>query len=53
MSALVVVVSVTTVTLGAELLLVLEKTSVASVGVLTIAQRCYDREECCSQSFDF
>ena len=66
-SALVVVVGVTShkqrvsviaknrslpVTLGAELLLVLEDVGLRA-WVLAIAQRCYDCEECCSQSFDF
>ena len=39
-------------TLGAELLLVLEDVGLRA-WVLAIAQRCYDCEECCSQSFDF
>ena len=50
-SALVAVVG-SPVILGAELLLVLEDVGLRA-WVLTIAQRCYDCEECCSQSFDF
>ena len=38
--------------LGAELLIVLEGVGLRA-WVLTIAERCYDCEECCSQSFDF
>ena len=53
-SALVVVVrKASPVILGAELvLLVLEDVGLRA-WVLAIVQRCYDCEECCSQSFDF
>ena len=55
-SALVVVVGVSHQSpwLGAELLLVLEDVGLRapSVEALTIAQRCYDCEECCSQTFE-
>ena len=51
-SALVVVVGVTSHLGRAELLLVLEDVGLRA-WVLAIVQRCYDCEECCSQSFDF